>query len=584
MLRRKLSQTAFSRLIPFLMPYRWWLLLIGLFLLLIAFLTTLPPWLFQYAIDVALPSGSESWLLWLGAGILLLSLTEGMLSFFQQVISEWVSQKVIFEIRSRLFHHLNQLSFSFFDRTRVGDLIARVVSDTDTLKRFIGFGLLKVITNVMILLWILAALFYWNAWMGLMYLVMLPFMIHAMWAFSTRVRPAFRRIRKSTGQLTAFTREQLAGIEIIKLFGNETYTASMFNHENHRILTDTMTTNRISAFWLPYSDALLGFFTGFVLLSGGILVAGGQITAGTFIAFLAYINLLNRPIRQTGFLLNLFQQADAAAERIVELLDHQTAVPDLPGAQPFIQLAHSLKMESVSFSYHDQTVLQNITFTVNKGETLAIVGPSGAGKTTLVHLLLRFYEPQQGSVLIDDKPIAEYTIESLRQKIGLVMQHPFLFDGTIRENIALGSPDAPLQSVHDAARQAQLHTFIETLPLGYDTPIGERGVRLSGGQAQRLALSRVLMREPEILVLDEPTASVDHLTDQSIMDSVSSLMAEKTLLVIAHRLSTVKNANRILFLEQGRITGLGTHAELMQQHMAYRHFMETSGYSHQEGS
>jgi ATP-binding cassette, subfamily B, multidrug efflux pump len=583
MLRRKLSQTAFSRLIPFLMPYRWWFMLIGLFLLLIAFLTTLPPWLFQYAIDVALPSGSESWLLWLGAGILLLSLTEGMLSFFQQVISEWISQKVIFEIRSRLFHHLNQLSFSFFDRARVGDLIARVVSDTDTLKRFIGFGLLKVITNAMILLWILAALFYWNAWMGLMYLVMLPFMIHAMWAFSTRVRPAFRRIRKSTGQLTAFTREQLAGIEIIKLFGNETYTESMFNKENDRILTDTMTTNRISAFWLPYSDALLGFFTGFVLLSGGILVAGGQITAGTFIAFLAYINLLNRPIRQTGFLLNLFQQADAAAERIVELLDHQTTVPDLPGAQPFIQLVHSLKMEQVSFSYHDQTVLQNISFTVNKGETLAIIGPSGAGKTTLVHLLLRFYEPQQGSVLIDDKPIAEYTIESLRQKIGLVMQHPFLFDGTIRENIALGSPDAPLHSVQGAARQAQLHTFIETLPSGYDTPIGERGVRLSGGQAQRLALSRVLMREPEILVLDEPTASVDHLTDQSIMDSVSSLMAEKTLLVIAHRLSTVKNADRILFLEQGRITGLGTHAELMQQHMPYRHFMETSGYSHQEG-
>jgi ATP-binding cassette, subfamily B, multidrug efflux pump len=583
MIKKWLDKTAFTQLMPHIVPYRWWLLLILSLLLLIALLTTLPPWLIQYAIDTVLPGGDSIWLLWLGAGVLLLSLAEGFLSFFQQILSEWISQRVIHDIRNQLFHHLNQLSFSFFDRTRVGDLIARIVSDTDTLKRFIGFGLLKVVTNFLILIWILISLMLWSPWMGLLFLLMLPFMIHAMWAYSVQVRPALRRSRKTAGELTSYTREQLAGISVIKLFGNESTVETAFHHENSRILADTLTATRISAFWLPYSEVLLGFFAGLVLLSGGWLISTGRMTAGSLVGFLAYVNLLNRPIRQTGFLLNLFQQGDAAAHRIVELLQQQESLQDSPDAIPFQQLSDSLKMETVSFAYNDQEVLTDVSFSVDCGETLAIVGPSGAGKTTLVHLLLRFYDPQKGQVLIDGKAIQQYTTKSLRQKIGLVMQQPFLFDGTISENISLGTSQISAAAIQQAAEHAQLHDFIEGLPLGYSTPIGERGVRLSGGQAQRLALARVLLREPEVLVLDEPTASVDHLTDASIMDAVSELMTGKTLLVIAHRLSTLRNAHRILFLENGRITGLGTHEELMSQNTQYRHFVNISGYARDEG-
>lgn len=583
MFKKWMNQSALIRLVPFITPYRWWLLLITFLLLLIAFLTTLPPWLIQYAVDVVLPGNDPSWLLWLGLGILLLSLAEGLLSFFQQVLSEWISQKIIHEIRNHLFHHLNQLSFSFFDRTRVGDLISRVVSDTDTLKRFIGFGLLKVVTNMMVLLWIFISLTLWSFWMGLLFVAMLPFMFHAMWAYSSQVRPAFRRIRKTTGELTAFTREHLAGIQVIKLFGNESFVEDAFQQESRTILSDTLTATKISAFWLPYSEVLLGIFAGLVLLAGGWMISTNRITAGSLVGFLAYVNLLNRPIRQTGFLLSLFQQGDAAAGRIVELLDQQHTFPDDPHAKPFSELRDSLKMSSVSFAYEEQQVLKDVSFEVHQGETLAVVGPSGAGKTTLVHLLLRFYEPSSGHVLIDETPIHMFTTESLRQRIGLVMQHPFLFDGTIRENISLGSPATSFRDVQQAATDAQLHEFIQSLPLGYDTPIGERGVRLSGGQAQRLALARVLLRKPEILVLDEPTASVDHLTDASIMHAVSTLMQGKTLMIIAHRLSTLHNADRILFLDKGRVTGLGTHDELMMFHHEYRRFVNASGYARDEG-
>ena len=578
-----MKKTDLSRLLPFFAPYRIWMILVLIMLLFIAFLTALPPWLIQYAVDDVLPSGNSRWLLWLGAGILLLALAEGLLSFVQQVTSEWIGQKMIMEIRSLLFQHLNHLSYSFFDRAKVGDLISRVISDTETLKRFIAFGLLKVITNILTIGWILLTLFYWSPWLGFLFLLMIPLMVHAMHAYSLRVRPAFRRIRSSNGALTAFCREHFAGIEVIKLFGNERHASDRFEEESNGLLRHTLAANRTTSLWLPYTDALLGIFSGMILLAGGWMTVSGWITPGSLIGFFAYTNLLSRPIRQTGFLLSLFQQADVAAGRIGELLDTKETVKDEPGAVPFRRFRESLEMADVSFSYREKPVLQRVSFQVQPGETVAITGPSGAGKTTLVYLLLGFYAPDQGVLRLDGKPLSAYTHQSLREKMGLVHQHPFLFDGTIGENIALGLPDASMKIIRQAAEEAQLDPFIQQLPLGYDTPIGERGVRLSGGQAQRLALARTLLRRPEILVLDEPTASVDNVTDEAIMATVEQVMAGKTLLIIAHRLSTLRNASRVIFLEHGSITGSGNHEHLFQNHVTYRQYASRSGFLERNG-
>ncbi len=564
------------KLWPFLKPYRWHFLVIGLLLMIIAFLTTLPPWLMQYAVDEVLPTGNAQWLVWLALGIVLLSLAEGLISFAQQVFSELVSQKVVHELRSQLFHHLNQLSFSFYDKARVGDLMARVVSDTDTLNRFIGFGLMKVITNFLVLIWIFITLFYWNHYMGLLFLALIPPMIHAMLTYAGKVRPAYKTIRKQTGILTSRVQENLAGIEVTKLFGNEEWQQRQFSTENASLLNKTLETNQISAFWMPYAETLLGFFTGLVLLAGGWLVAHNQMTAGTLVAFLAYVNMLRRPIRQTGFLLNLFSQGDAAASRILDILNQGTSLKDDPEAVPFERLQKSIAMENVSFSYDQEPVLRHINLQIQACESTALIGPSGAGKSTLIQLLLRFYQPDSGEVLIDNQPISRYTIASLRERIGFVMQHPFLFDGSLEENIALGSPKSSFQDIQEAAKAAGLDTFIQSLPSGYQTPVGERGVRLSGGQAQRLALARVLLKKPEILVLDEPTSSVDTVTDNTIMESVSQLMNEKTTIVIAHRLSTLQRTNRVVFLKEGTIKAQGTHHELMQTSKDYREFVSLS--------
>ncbi|MGM0411489.1 MAG: ABC transporter ATP-binding protein, partial [Bacillota bacterium] len=323
---------------------------------------------------------------------------------------------------------------------------------------------------------------------------------------------------------------------------------------------------KVSAFWMPYVNFLMGLGTSLVVWYGGRLVIGKAITLGTLAGFISYISMLLRPVRQTGMMINFSSQAAAAAERIFEVMDKKSEVKELPGAHEIKDVKGKVEYKDVNFSYDKKKkVLKDINLDVNAGDTVAIVGPTGAGKSTLIHLLPRFYDPDQGEILIDGENIKNLTLESLREEIGIVLQHTFFFAASVKENITYGRPEANIEDIKKAAKIAQIHDFISSLPLGYETPIGERGVNLSGGQKQRLAMARVLLTNPALLILDEPTSSIDASTEEKMQKALKEVIKNRTTFVIAHRLWTVKNADKIIVIKDGKIVEKGKHEELLQR-------------------
>jgi ABC-type multidrug transport system fused ATPase/permease subunit len=381
-----------------------------------------------------------------------------------------------------------------------------------------------------------------------------------MWAYARRVRPAWRRVQRQLAALTGTLQEGLAGILVVKLFGREAFERKRVDRQSKRVLRANIETARIASVWMPYASVVMGVGTALVLWVGGRNVIAGLISLGTLIGFATYIQMLLRPIRQTGMMLNVVMQSLAAAERVFEILDTQPDVQDAPGAYPLPPIEGSVRFEGVSFAYvaggpdrDEVEALREVDLVAAPGEMVALVGPSGAGKTTLVHLLPRFYDPQSGRITIDGHDTTQVTVKSLRDAIGIALQTVFLFDASIGENIAYGHPHATQHEIEWAARVVQMHDFIQSLPLGYGTPVGERGVRLSGGQQQRIALARVLLTDPRILILDEPTSSVDADTERRMQQALGEVRAGRTTFVIAHRLWTVQQADQILVLRDGQI-------------------------------
>ncbi|MBJ7455621.1 MAG: ABC transporter ATP-binding protein [Thermoleophilia bacterium] len=530
------------------------------------------PYLTGRVIDDVLRDGDRSALaplVWAVVGVVVLRMGFGVV---RRWVSGQVSLAVEFDLRARLFSHLQRMSLSFYDRMPVGQLMSRATSDLQTVRFFLGYGLIFLFMQAFTLILITGILLWMNWSLALLSLLMGPALLVVAWRYSRRSNPVLIDVQQRVGEVTEMAEESAVGIRVIKAFGREADRTDRFGATARRAYDRSMDAAHIRALYQPLMGFLPVLGLAVVLIYGGVLTIDGGMTLGEFVAFYLYLTLLMAPFRSLGMLVGQAQRAIAGGTRIFELLDAEPEIVEAGRPQPMPEGRGHVRFERVAFSYGPDTppVLSGIDLDVPAGRTIALIGPTGSGKTTLTQLIPRFYEATSGRVLIDGADVRDLRLDQLRHAVGMVSQDPFLFSTSVRENIAYGRPEATDEEVRAAARMAQAEGFIDALPEGFDTVVGERGLTLSGGQRQRLAIARAIITDPRILILDEATASVDASTEREIQRALAAVMAGRTTLVIAHRLSTLSLADELVVLEGGEIVARGTHDELYDSSAVYR--------------
>ena len=476
-----------------------------------------------------------------------------------------LGERFIFDLRVRLYAYLQKMSLSFFERTSTGELMSRVTNDLNALENFVTHGSALTAVDFMRLVGGVIILFVLDYRLAALVMIPVPILALAFRYYNTRIRPVYRRVRARLGDINAKLQDNLSGIRVIQAFAREDLEYERFSKESERYYRARVQGIRYWSIFFPAIRFFGAMGAVIVLGVGSVMVVGGQLTLGTLVAFLAYIATIYDPINRLTEVDNIFQEAIAAGERIFELLDETTDVKDPPDALELPSLRGEVVFDDVHFRYGSgDQVLHAISFTMAPGEVVALVGPSGAGKTSIANLICRFYDPSNGTVAVDGRDLRKIKLASLRRQVAVVLQDSFLFNNTVAENLLYGKPDAAEDELLAAARAANAHDFIIQLPDGYNTEIGERGVKLSGGQKQRLALARAILADPRILILDEATSSVDAEAEYLIQQALERVLKGRTALVIAHRLSTIRNADKIIVLDRGRIAEVGNHQELMQ--------------------
>jgi subfamily B ATP-binding cassette protein MsbA len=477
-----------------------------------------------------------------------------------------LGEKFIFDLRVRLYAYLQKMSLSFFERTSTGELMSRVTNDLSALENFVTHGSALTAVDLMRLVGGAIILFVLDYRLAALVMIPVPILALAFRHYNTRIRPVYRRVRARLGDINAKLQDNLSGIRVIQAFAREDLEYERFSKESERYYHARVKGIRYWSIFFPAIRFFGAMGTVIVLGVGSIMVVRDQLTIGTLVAFLAYIASIYDPLNRLTEVDNIFQEAIAAGERIFELLDETTDVKDAPDAIDLPALRGEMAFDQVHFRYGSgDQVLHSISFTMAPGEVVALVGPSGAGKTSIANLICRFYDPSQGTVSVDGYDLRHIKLASLRRRVAVVLQDSFLFNNTVAENLLYGKPDAAEKELVAAAGAANAHDFIMQLPDGYETEIGERGVKLSGGQKQRLALARAILADPRILILDEATSSVDAEAEYLIQQALERVLKGRTALVIAHRLSTIRNADKIIVLDRGRIAEVGNHDELMQR-------------------
>ncbi len=575
-----LDYKLLKRVLEFAEPYRFRMWLTAIFAILLAFLAPLRPLLINYALDSYVLIPNLEMLFQITLLMIAILAVEALVQFYYIYYAAWIGQHVIQDLRGKIYKHIVSLKLSFFDKTPIGTVVTRTISDIETIAAIFSEGLLIIIAELLKIVVILMVMLYTDVKLTIVSLATIPLLLIATLWFKRSIKTAFQQVRTQVSVMNAFIQEHIVGMNIVQIFVREYAEYQKFKTINKAHQDAHIRSILYYSIFFPVVEILSASSIGLIIWWGGsAILSGNEVTFGELVAFILYIHMLFRPIRQLADRFNILQMGIVGSERVFRILDTDQKIQD-KGKLVLENVKGEISFQDVSFAYNkNQWVLKNINFEIQAGKTLALVGETGAGKTSVTNVLNRFYDIQKGAIYVDDKSIKEVKLSSLRQQIAFVQQEVFLFSDTIFNNITLYDEHISILQVKEAAKQIGIDDFISSLPGGYHYTVGERGVTLSTGQRQLIAFLRVYLRNPKILILDEATSSIDTETEQLIQIALEKIAVNRTLIVIAHRLSTIRNANKILLFKDGEILEKGSHKELMLQKGVYQKMYSTQQFA-----